>query len=386
LEKILYDASSVDWFCKECDQRHSEDGKVSSERLSSDNHFVTTSQQPVTKRLEPDRVFGPQGQRKRSYLKKKYSSRMNYLRKKRIRKNSNMEGMVISRRQSRNASIVGSKEALYPRIEEGNSDREKSGEKSKCMKERKILAEALDRSLLAANGPQPFTPQNGTFDKAMSDLSNMGVMPKENNCLPSMHIENDSVQENQCGQSSTSVKISSEAIITLVASSREVAISDDVENFGKDKPRKRRRLILDDDDEVDEEKAEDVQKENVNPQPPKCDEPMTKHSVDTECIVEETVQTGELNDQNRINGPVKRRRRYIAENEDEEYIVGSDNVECALNDATNRSLNDDANMVRQTSGATDHSQQSRPSLSEYDDQEYYIYSQPLDEPVWRYFR
>jgi hypothetical protein len=57
-----------------------------------------------------------------------------------------------------------------------------------------------------------------------------------------------------------------------------------------------------------------VQKENVNPQPPKCDEPMTKHRVDTECIVEETVQTGELNDQNLINGrPVKRRRRYIAE-------------------------------------------------------------------------
>jgi hypothetical protein len=144
----------------------------------------------------------------------------------------------------------------------------KSGEKSKCVNERKIFAEALERSMVAANGPQTFTPQNGTFDKAMSDLSNMGVMPKENNFQPSMHIENDSVKENQCGQSklldqdnsSTSAKISSEAIIALVASSREVEISDDVENFGKDKPRKRRRLILDDDDEVDEEKAEDVQK------------------------------------------------------------------------------------------------------------------------------
>uniref|UniRef100_K3YEE3 Zinc finger PHD-type domain-containing protein n=1 Tax=Setaria italica TaxID=4555 RepID=K3YEE3_SETIT len=291
LDKILYDASSVDWFCKECHQRHSEGsyirslGKVSIERPSSHIHFVTTSQHPITKRLESARVFSPRGQRKSAYVKKKYSSRMNYLQKKCIRKNSNMGGMGISRRQCRDASIA-------------------------------------------------------------------------------------------------STKISSEAI-ALKASATEVEISDDVDNFGKDKPRKRRRLILDDDDEVDEEKAEDVQKENVNPQPPKCDEPMTKHRVDTEYFVEETVQTGELNDQNLINGRlVKRRRRYIAENEDEEDIVGSDNVECALNDATNQSLNDGANMVPQTLVATGHSQQSRPSHSEYDDQEYYIYSQPLDEPVW----
>ncbi|RCV36130.1 hypothetical protein SETIT_7G294900v2 [Setaria italica] len=677
LDKILYDASSVDWFCKECHQRHSEGsyirslGKVSIERPSSHIHFVTTSQHPITKRLESARVFSPRGQRKSAYVKKKYSSRMNYLQKKCIRKNSNMGGMGISRRQCRDASIAstsvnalhscetigtettknkdrneqvdneksvqslnndrgsnylkpglkqinhlkphdnisseppqsqtapfkgffmktkkvvsGSKESLNPRIEEGNSDREKSGDKSKCMDERKILAEALDYSneselsnmnecsltcevdskagnkpsdetlvshqvedrrgelmiaspqnslsgdadvthcysdkkhdsliakeslnhgsapehnrtgqsdlqsnirkisfsfgkvaanqvsglkdgsgtilsskhsdhdkqtnapvicknmedkfvkdnrtvvgaqnmycarnkdkpdthgdknsnvlddlmfkgekkkmldhevsMVAANGPQPFTPQNGTFDKAMSDLSIMGVLPKENNCLPSMRIENDNVKENHSGpskllnqdNSSSSLEISSEAI-ALKASATEVEISDDVDNFGKDKPRKRRRLILDDDDEVDEEKAEDVQKENVNPQPPKCDEPMTKHRVDTEYFVEETVQTGELNDQNLINGRlVKRRRRYIAENEDEEDIVGSDNVECALNDATNQSLNDGANMVPQTLVATGHSQQSRPSHSEYDDQEYYIYSQPLDEPVW----
>ncbi|CAL5098176.1 unnamed protein product [Urochloa decumbens] len=245
-----------------------------------------------------------------------------------------------------------------------------------------------ERSLVAANGRQPSTPQNDTFDKAISELSNMVVLPKENNCLSSMHNKNDNLKESHSGppnlmdqdNSRSSLEISSEAV-ALEASATEVEISDNVEKFSKDNARKRRRLILDD-DEVEEEKVEDVQKENVNPEPMNCDEPMMKNRGDTEYFVEEAVQTGELNDKKLINArAVKRRRRYIAEN-DEEDIVGSANVECALSDATNRSLNDGAKMVPQTLVATDHSQQSRPSHSEYDNQQYDIYSQPLDDPVW----
>ena len=79
-----------------------------------------------------------------------------------------------------------------------------------------------------------------------------------------------------------------------------------------------------------------------------------------------------------------RHTKQRVQNEDEEDILCSANAECALNEATNRSLNDGANLVPQTSVATDHSQQCRPSRSESDDQQYYIYSQALDEPVWRY--
>ena len=250
----------------------------------------------------------------------------------------------------------------------------------------------LQKRSIPANGPQPSTPQNDSLDKAMSDLSNMGVLPKENNCLPSMRIESDNLKKKHSGPSKlldkdnscSSLEISSKSIV-IKASGTEVEISDTLENFGKVKPRKRRRLILNDDDEVEEKKAEDMRKENANPQPPKCDEPMTKHRVNTEYCVEEAVQTGELNDQNLMNGtPVKRRRRYIAQNEDEEDILCSANAECALHEAKNRSLNDGAKLVPQTSVATDHSQQCRPSHSESDDQQYYIYSQALDEPVWRY--
>ncbi|CAN6330617.1 unnamed protein product [Urochloa humidicola] len=696
LDKVLFDASNVDWFCNECCQRCNEPshrrslGKVSSERPSSHTHFGTTSQQPITKRLESAGVFGTWGQQKSksytaksAYLKKKYSSRMNSLRKKRIRKNSNKGGMGINRRRRRDASIActsgnalhscdtigtetdknnkdgsqqvdneksaqclnsdhgsnyltsglkqinplkpdddisseppqsqtatlkellmkakkvvsGSKWSLNRRIEEGNSDCEKSGDKSKCMNEVIIPASALDnsnesglsnmnqcsvtrevnwkvgnkpsdqiltshqlddrrgklmidspqnsssgdtfvthhysnkqhdslkakeslnpgsapennrtdrsdlrsntinlsssvgevavnqvsvlkggsatilsskhtdhdkqtnenasvicknmedksvkdhrtvasahqnmncarnkdkadihgdnnanvlgdltlgekkhvrfqldheansglqeRSMVAANGRQPSTPQNDTFDKAISELSNTSVLPKENNCLSSMHNENDNLKENHSvppklldqDNSSSSLKISSEAI-ALEASATEVEISHNVEKFSKDNSRKRRRLILDD-DEVEEEKVEGMQKENVNPEPMKCNEPTTKNRVDTEYFVEEAVQTGELNDKKLINArPVKRRRRYIAESDDEEDIEGYENVECALSDATNRPLNDGAKMVPQTLVATDHSQQFRPSYSEYEDPQYDIYSQPVDEPVW----
>ncbi|CAN6335629.1 unnamed protein product [Urochloa humidicola] len=691
LDKILFDASNVDWFCNECCQRHSEGshisslGEVSSERPLSHTHFGTTSQQPITKRVKSAGVIGSRGQQKSksytaksAYLKKKYSSRMNSLRRKYIRKNSNMGGIGINSRRRRDASIActsgnalhsfeiigtetsqnnkdgnqqvdneksaqrlnsdrgsnnltsglkqinlvkthddinsepprsqtapfkgffvkakkvvsGSKESLNRRIEEGNSDCVKSGDKSKCMDEGIILASALDnsnesepsnidkcsvtrevnwkagnkrsdeilvrhqledrqgelmiaspqnsssadtfvthrysnkqhdslkakeslnpgsapesirtgrsdlqsnitklsfsvgkvavnkvsglqggsgtilsskhtdhdkqtnqnapiicknmedksvkdhrtvasahqnmncarkknkpdthgdnndnvlgdltlgekkqvrfqldheannglqeRSMVAANRRQPSTLQNDTFDIAISELSGMGVLPKENNCLSSMHNEDDNMKENHNGppklldqdNSRSSLEISSEAI-ALEASATEVEISDSVEEFSKDNQRRRRRLILDD-DEVEEEKVKDVQKENVNPEPMNCDEPMVKNRVDTEYFVEEAVHTGELNDKKLINArAVKRRRRYIAENEDDEDIVGY-----ARSDATNRSLNDGAKMVPQTLVATDHSQQSRPSHSECDSQQYDIYSQPLDEPVW----
>ena len=476
MDKVLYDASSVDWLCNECHQRHSEGsysrslGKVSSERSPNHTHFGSTSQQPITNRVESARVFGSWGQRKSksytaksAYLKKINSSEMNSLRKKGIRKKSNMRGMSIKRRGCRDASTactsgkashscesiraettenkdgnwqvanensvqtlklnndVGSNH-LTPGLKQINHLKQHD-ERSKCMKEMKIVASTLDNSnesepsnmnecsvthevnSKAGNKPSDellvhqvedrreeltiASPQN----TSRGDVHFTHRYPnKQNNCLPSMRIESDNLKKNHSGPSKlldkdnscSSLEISSKAIV-IKASGTEVEISDTLENFGKVKPRKRRRLILNDDDEVEEKKAEDARNENANPQPPKCDEPMTKHRVNTEYCVEEAVQTGELNDQNLMNGtPVKRRRRYIAQNEDEEDILCSANAECALNEATNRSLNDGAKLVPQTSVATDHSQQCRPSHSESDDQQYYIYSQALDEPVWRY--
>ena len=186
--------------------------------------------------------------------------------------------------------------------------------------------------------------------------------------------------------STSSLEISSKAKFAHEASGTEVEISNTVQNLRKDSPKKRRRLILtdDDEDEEQEEKAEDVQQENVNHQPLKCNEPMVKHRINTEYYVEEAVQTGDINDQNLINGrPMKRRRRYIVENEDEEDIEGA---EYALNNASKWSSNDSAKMVSLTPVATDHSHQSRLSDSECTDQQYHICLQPLDEPVWRYVR
>ncbi|CAL4904094.1 unnamed protein product [Urochloa decumbens] len=377
--------------------------------------------------------------------------------------------------------VSGSKESLNRRIEEGNSDCEKSGDKSKCMNEGIILASALDNSnesepsnmnecsvtcevsWKAGNKPSDeilvshqledrqgelmvASPQNSSSGdtfvthrysnkqhdslKAKESL-NPGSAPESNRTgrsdlqsnitklsfsvgkvavnqvsglkggsgtiLSSKHTDHDKQANQNAPLICKNMEDKSVKDHRTVASAHqnmncarnkdkldthEVEISDNIEKFSKDNPRKRRRLILDD-DEVEEEKVEDVQKENVNPEPMNCDEPTAKNRVDTEYFVEEAVQTGEVNDQKLINArAVKRRRRYIAENEDEEDIVGSANVECALSDATNWSLNDGAKMMPQTLVATDQSQQSRPSHSEYDNQQYDIYSQPLDEPVW----
>ena len=138
--------------------------------------------------------------------------------------------------------------------------------------------------------------------------------------------------------STSSLEISSKTKFALEASATEVEISDTVQNLRKDNPKKRRRLILTGDDEDEEEKAEDVQQENVNHQPLKCNEPMVKDWVNTEYYMEEAVQTGDFNDKNLINGrPMKRRGRYIVENEEEDDIEGA---ESALNNASKWSLND----------------------------------------------
>ncbi|KAJ1264856.1 hypothetical protein BS78_08G033800 [Paspalum vaginatum] len=226
----------------------------------------------------------------------------------------------------------------------------------------------LKERSMVANAPQPSTLQNDALDKAMPDSSRIGLLPKENSCLPSNLLDQD--------YSSSSLDISSKEKNVLEASATKVGISDAVQNLSKDSPRKRRRLILTHDDEDEEEKAEDVQQENINHQPLKCNEPVAKHNIDTE-FVEEAVQTGDLNDPNLMNGrSVKRRRRYIVENEDEENTGGS------ANNASNWSLNDVTKMASQISVTTEHSLQSRPSDSEYVDQKCAIFSQPLDEPIW----
>ncbi|XP_062203479.1 uncharacterized protein LOC133905733 [Phragmites australis] len=601
LDKVVYDGSLADWLCDECQQKHGEVAysrslvKLSSERPSSHAHLGSTSQQPITKRVESARAVGPwEHPKSKSYmtisacLKKNYSSRMNSLQKKCIRKKSNMRGKSINRRGRDAASIactsgealhscetiatetaksnngdnqqvdnessvqtlnndrgsnhlapldeflvsdkverqggltiassqntssgnvhfthydpnkqynsLKAKESPNPRsalegnrtgqidlqsnirklpfsvgkvavsqvsglkdnsgatlsskrtdhdkqtnqhapvgcknmkVKSGNDNRtlvgahqnkywavsslrnkdkpEAHGDSNSNVldglvleREKKEVSFQLDykdsnelqQRSMAVNVPQPSILQNDDLDKAMSN-PNMGVLSKEKNCLPSVHIENDNLKENQREPSklldqysSSSLHISSTAKFALEASATEVENSDAAQNFAKENPRKRRRLILpydDDDDDRDEEKAEDVQQENVNPRPLKFDGPMPKHRIDTKCYVEEAVQTGDLNDQNLMNGRPVKRRRYIIEieDEDEEDTVGAAYAECALNDAANCSLNDDAKLASQNIVAKDHLLQSTTaSDSESAGQQYYIYSQPLDEPIW----
>ncbi|KAL6890222.1 hypothetical protein ACP4OV_008985 [Aristida adscensionis] len=67
LDKVVYDASLVEWLCHECLQR--QDEKVSSERPPSHDHFVSTVHQPITKRVESSKDAGPWRNKKRkSYM------------------------------------------------------------------------------------------------------------------------------------------------------------------------------------------------------------------------------------------------------------------------------------------------------------------------------
>jgi hypothetical protein len=365
LDKVLFDATLEDWFCDECKQRHNEGShsrsleKVSSERPSNLARFDSTSQQPITKRLESATVVGTWGQQKRkstvvgANLKKKHSSRAKSLRKKCIRNKSNMRGKGINRRGIRSKHSSNCTEQLNLSIGQVGSSSSSKG----------------------VNQPTPVIVNATGQSHVLKPLE--GLVRKSMQTPQSLTTDQ--------AYSTSSLEISSKTKFAHETSATEVEISDTVQNLRKDSSKKRRRLILTDDDEdEEEEKAEDVQQENVNHQPLKCNEPMVKHRINTEYYVEEAVQTGDINDQNLTNGsPMKRRRRYIVENEDEEDIEGD---EYALNNASKWSSNDSAKMASLTPVATDHSHQSRLSDSERADQQYHICLQPLDEPVWRYVR
>ena len=373
LDKVVFDSSLIKWFCYECLQRRGEVicisslEKVSSERPSNHARFDSTSQQPITKRLESATVVGTWGQQKRkstvvgANLKKKHSSRAKSLRKKCIRNKSNMRGKGINRRGIRSKHSSNCTEQLNLSIGQVGSASLSKGVKQPTP----VIVNALDYTLGDTGQSHVLKPLEGLVRKSMQTPQSLTT---------------------DQAYSTSSLEISSKAKFAHEASGTEVEISNTVQNLRKDSPKKRRRLILtdDDEDEEQEEKAEDVQQENVNHQPLKCNEPMVKHRINTEYYVEEAVQTGDINDQNLINGrPMKRRRRYIVENEDEEDIEGA---EYALNNASKWSSNDSAKMVSLTPVATDHSHQSRLSDSECTDQQYHICLQPLDEPVWRYVR
>ena len=180
--------------------------------------------------------------------------------------------------------------------------------------------------------------------------------------------------------------------VLLEASDAVVELSDAVQNCVKHNPRRRRQLILLDDD--DDEEAADVQSENFNHRSLQYDGSLSKHRIDTEDCVEETVHTENLNGHNpsavkldslipessEITRPVKKQRRYTEVNEDDEdgvVIVGTSSVECALNNFLK--------LTSETLVAKDHVLQSSIEFdSESADQQRSMYSQPIDEPIWRY--
>lgn len=243
----------------------------------------------------------------------------------------------------------------------------------------------LQQRIIAANVTQPSSLENGVVDKVTLYSSNMGMLPKEDNCMPSAYIE----IENQMEYQNEPSKLLDPAKFILADSATEEKISDSVQNFGKKKPRKRRKLILlnDDDDDNEEEKVVDVQLENVSPRSLKCDGPMTmkhSHRVDNEYYVEAAALTGDFRNQNPSNGrPVKKQRGYINFNKDEDAVVGAANSDFALGDVTNYALNDGTNMALDNFVANDHCLQSR-MISNSESADLYIYSQPADEPIRRY--
>jgi hypothetical protein len=256
----------------------------------------------------------------------------------------------------------------------------------------------LQQRSMVATVTQQSTLQDDAMDEVMPCSPNMCILAKENienqNCrenqsepsiLPSEHIENQSRKENQSepsnlfDQAHSSLSLETyPAKFLPVGSTVEMKTS--VE-FVKDNPRKRRRLILLDDDDEEEVKAEDVQPEHVDPPCQKCDTPKKNNEI------EKTVQTRDLSNSNPSDGgPVKKRRRYIDANEDEddEAVIDVVNASCAKKDVPNCALNDGANLGSQTAVAKDHSLRSRVPSGSITSDQYYIYSRPLDEPVWRY--
>jgi hypothetical protein len=259
-------------------------------------------------------------------------------------------------------------------------------------------SDELQQRSMVATVTQQSTLQDDAMDEVMPCSPNMCILAKENienqNCrenqsepsiLPSEHIENQSRKENQSepsnlfDQAHSSLSLDTYPVKFLPEGST-VEVETSVE-FVKDNPRKRRRLILLDDDDEEEVKAEDVQPEHVDPPCQKCDTPKKNNEI------EKTVQTRDLSNSNPSDGgPVKKRRRYIDANEDEddEAVIDVVNASCAKKDVPNCALNDGANLGSQTAVAKDHSLRSRVPSGSITSDQYYIYSRPLDEPVWRY--
>ncbi|RCV41840.1 hypothetical protein SETIT_9G166800v2 [Setaria italica] len=98
LEKVVFDASLIEWFCYECLQRRGEVTcirsleKVPSERPSSNAHFGSIVHQPITKRVESARDAVPWRNRKRKSFVSKYASHNKIYspRKKHAKNKSNM--------------------------------------------------------------------------------------------------------------------------------------------------------------------------------------------------------------------------------------------------------------------------------------------------------
>ncbi|KAM0905295.1 hypothetical protein ACQ4PT_017475 [Festuca glaucescens] len=176
--------------------------------------------------------------------------------------------------------------------------------------------------------------------------------------------------------------------VLLEASDTAVELPDTVRNCSEENSRKRGQLILLDDDD-DGEEAADVQSEDFNHRSLECDGSLSKHRIDTEDCVEETVHTGELNGRNlsavqldilipgssEITQPVEKQRRYTLANEDDEdgeVIIGTSNA-----------LNDVSKLTSETLVAKGHGLQSRIKLdSESANQQRRMLSQPIDEPIW----
>ncbi|CAN6339737.1 unnamed protein product [Urochloa humidicola] len=233
----------------------------------------------------------------------------------------------------------------------------------------------LQQRIVAANLTQPSSLQNAVVDKVMPYSPNIGMLSKENDCTSSEHIE----IQNQMEYQSEPSKLLDPAKFVLADSATEEEISDVLQNFSKNNPRKRRKLNLlydDDDDDNEEEKAVDVQPENANSRPFKYDGLMTNHRVDNECYTEPAVLTGDFSNQSLNNGkPVKKQRLGVNKYEDEETVVG------ALNDVTNCAPNDGTNLTSETLIANDPSLQSR-MISNSESADLCIYPQPADDPVW----
>uniref|UniRef100_J3NBL3 Zinc finger PHD-type domain-containing protein n=1 Tax=Oryza brachyantha TaxID=4533 RepID=J3NBL3_ORYBR len=158
----------------------------------------------------------------------------------------------------------------------------------------------------------------------------------------------------------------------------EVELSNTVQNIVMDNPRKPRQLILLDDDVQEDAK-------NMNPLSLQCEGPIKKHIIDSvyakesRCLEddEHDVLLDSLAPQTLENScPTKKWRRYIctSEYEEEEAIKGSMIADCALNDVEN--------MASQPVDAKDHLQSRMTLASDFTKHQYYIYSQPVGEPVW----